>query len=749
MKTKWKMVANKGFLQIFSALLLVVIIMFVSNYLVYKNSLSSIYHQVSENNKLVVKNLIRSFDDVFKDINDIIYMVQSSNNIWGSFEGDSVDFSEASKLYKDIRPFISSNEYIEEIVVFHNNFDIAVTSAGTISLEELFRKKFNNITYNANFWKTLMSKPHPLQVFPAQWYSGSGSDSEGKRKLIVLTGNNKTYNQNILIFLNVNKLLQHVNQAAMMQGSTLIVMDENRNMFLNTEESWNLVEVLNDLNIRTGPEATLKKKDFEYNVYKSDFNEFIYINKAPYEFTNLQSVTDANRQIIMIAIACAVLLSAFLSLYLYKPIRVILKLMGVMDQRGADFRNILTGIAKIQDENELIKARLTGVNWEMRRSAFLNTLDDDSRSQEAELRMQQYFAEFFQSKYFLMADFQLRLNPNSEQTEMLQIEEFVHAIQTGLEERVGKTFVFHMTNMRFIAEIAIHHPSDREHVVKQLKSFVKQVQEDGWLCSSMLTGISRLYSTKTVNCHKAYRDLTECLLYRNIHADDLVTDFQAIRYTWKVYVPLNEIERASNFLVSGNEAECIQIIDHVFTTNVERQIHHYQLMPIAKTIFYYMVKHLDTSDFESKDILALELEFNQKVEAAFSYESIRGALVQAIRVIMEHNKTEQKRKLNPTSIATYIELNYMKNLHLDHMAEMLETSPKYFSSYFKKTFDINFVEYLNRVRLSHAKELLKKTELSVAEIGEKTGYLNSSTFTSTFKKYHGISPSDYRKNILA
>ena len=117
--------------------------------------------------------------------------------------------------------------------------------------------------------------------------------------------------------------------------------------------------------------------------------------------------------------------------------------------------------------------------------------------------------------------------------------------------------------------------------------------------------------------------------------------------------------------------------------------------------------------------------------------------------IMEHNKTEQKSKLNPTSIATYIELNYMKNLHLDHMAERLETSPKYFSSYFKKTFDINFVEYLNRVRLSHAKELLKKTELSVAEIGEKTGYLNSSTFTSTFKKYHGISPSDYRKNILA
>ncbi|MNH96952.1 Melibiose operon regulatory protein [compost metagenome] len=591
-----------------------------------------------------------------------------------------------------------------------------------------------------------MSKPLPLQVFPAQWYSGSYSDSGEPRKLIVITGNNRTYNQNILIFLNVNRLLEHVNQAAMMQGSSLIVMDENRNMFLNTEENWNLVEVLNDLNVHAGPEATLKKKDFEYNMYKSDFNDFIYIDKSPYEFANLQSVTNANRQIIMIAIACAVLLSAFLSLYLYKPIRVILKLMGVMDQRGADFRNIITGISKIQDENELIKARLTSVNFEMRRSAFLDTLDDDSRSQEAELRMQQYFPEFFQSKYFLMADFHLRSNPHSEQMTMLQIEEIVHAIQTGLEERVGRTFVFHMTNMRFIAVIAIHHLTDREHVVQQLKGFVQQIQEDGWLCSSLQAGVSRLYSSKTTNCHKAYRDVTECLLYRNIHANELVTDFQGIRYTWKVYVPLDEIATASNFLVSGNETECMQILDHVFTTNVERQIHHYQLVPLAKTIFYYMVRHLEMSDFESKDILALELEFNQKVEAAFSYESIRGALAQAIKVIMEHHKVEQKSKLNPTSIASYIEHNYMKNLHLDHMAEQLETSPKYFSNYFKKTFEINFVEYLNRVRLSHAKELLKKTQLSVAEIGEKIGYLNSSTFTSTFKKYHGISPSEYRRN---
>ncbi len=79
----------------------------------------------------------------------------------------------------------------------------------------------------------------------------------------------------------------------------------------------------------------------------------------------------------------------------------------------------------------------------------------------------------------------------------------------------------------------------------------------------------------------------------------------------------------------------------------------------------------------------------------------------------------------------------------------METTPKYFSNYFKKTFGVNYIEHLNKVRLAHAREMLKETNLSIGEIGEKTGYMNSSTFTTTFKKYYGISPSEFRKQVSA
>ncbi|NLL66628.1 MAG: helix-turn-helix transcriptional regulator, partial [Clostridiaceae bacterium] len=88
---------------------------------------------------------------------------------------------------------------------------------------------------------------------------------------------------------------------------------------------------------------------------------------------------------------------------------------------------------------------------------------------------------------------------------------------------------------------------------------------------------------------------------------------------------------------------------------------------------------------------------------------------------------------------------YSEDLYLAKMADIVGTTPKYFSNFFKKAFGINFVDYLNRVRISHAKEYLKNSDISINELSNKLGYNHSRTFTSIFKKYIGIPPTEYRK----
>ncbi|MDF2670267.1 MAG: response regulator containing CheY-like receiver domain and AraC-type DNA-binding domain, partial [Paenibacillus sp.] len=300
---------NKGLLQIFLALLLVAVTMFVSNYLVYRNSLTDIYQQVTENNKLVVKNMVRLFDDSFKNINDILYSIQMlSYNAWK--RDGSVDMHEAYLTHLNIRSLISTIDYVEDVVIFHQGSDLAITRLGTISLQELLRTSYANPAYNEDFWNTLSETKHPLRVFPTQSFTTTSTGNV--RSLIPVMSSNQISSLNVLVFLKIDKLMQKVNQEAMMQGSSLIVMDQNRNIILNTEEKWDLLDVIHELNPGTNSETSLKNKDHEYHLFKSDYNDFMYINKAPYRFAHLKPVTDVNRQIMLSAIACALVLSALL-----------------------------------------------------------------------------------------------------------------------------------------------------------------------------------------------------------------------------------------------------------------------------------------------------------------------------------------------------------------------------------------------------------------------------------------------------
>ena len=99
----------------------------------------------------------------------------------------------------------------------------------------------------------------------------------------------------------------------------------------------------------------------------------------------------------------------------------------------------------------------------------------------------------------------------------------------------------------------------------------------------------------------------------------------------------------------------------------------------------------------------------------------------------------------------YVETNYMfEDISLNSVAEYVNMNPSYFSSVFRKEKGITFVEYLTRVRLERAKELLRCSSLKISEIAYKVGYNDPQYFSHLFKKYNQCSPKDYRqqnKNI--
>jgi len=109
-----------------------------------------------------------------------------------------------------------------------------------------------------------------------------------------------------------------------------------------------------------------------------------------------------------------------------------------------------------------------------------------------------------------------------------------------------------------------------------------------------------------------------------------------------------------------------------------------------------------------------------------------------------YNPAALENKLN--SVCEYIKDNYMKCLTLNDVAERARLSPSYFSTVFKAQTGVNFIDYLNKHRISVAKELIK-SDLTISQIAQRVGYISVNQMGRHFKKYVKTTPSKYKDSL--
>ena len=96
----------------------------------------------------------------------------------------------------------------------------------------------------------------------------------------------------------------------------------------------------------------------------------------------------------------------------------------------------------------------------------------------------------------------------------------------------------------------------------------------------------------------------------------------------------------------------------------------------------------------------------------------------------------------------YIEDNFDKDLNMAVVSNEISMNYSLFSVAFKNYTGENFVTYVKTLRMDKAKALLEETDLKVNEISKAVGYDNEKHFLKSFKAFVGVSPSEYRKNLL-
>lgn len=206
--------------------------------------------------------------------------------------------------------------------------------------------------------------------------------------------------------------------------------------------------------------------------------------------------------------------------------------------------------------------------------------------------------------------------------------------------------------------------------------------------------------------------------------------------------------RMQNYIATGNDEEAIAFLHENLENNI-RQKH----VPLYEAQAYCMsVLNSITSAYRVEDPNVLTVEGQFPLKLLFLQQNtheMEETLASVIRNVCAYVRENQQ---SPTSqltsrILEYIQEQYSNvDLTLTSVADHFDLTSSYFSVFFKNNVGKTFLNYLTHLRMEKAKELMRTTNDSIAEISEKVGYASANTFTRSFKKIEQITPSQYREN---
>jgi two-component system response regulator YesN len=172
-----------------------------------------------------------------------------------------------------------------------------------------------------------------------------------------------------------------------------------------------------------------------------------------------------------------------------------------------------------------------------------------------------------------------------------------------------------------------------------------------------------------------------------------------------------------------------------------------EISPINKGIFdMFNVIVENISDFTGQNLSTSNI--TNPLEQLMSIKDIAGIkhcgnmiIKNAINIISNYKRSKNIDVVEKAK--RYMEGNFMKEITLEELSQHVSMSTFYFSRIFSKTEGMNFRDYIIKIRMEKAKNLLQQGNKSIKEVALEVGYADQNYFSKAFKKYTSVSPKEY------
>jgi len=206
-------------------------------------------------------------------------------------------------------------------------------------------------------------------------------------------------------------------------------------------------------------------------------------------------------------------------------------------------------------------------------------------------------------------------------------------------------------------------------------------------------------------------------------------------------------KKTPHLIVDDAEFPCEKIIinfnDH-FLKKASLNLH------FLTEIFTEPVFKIPSENISDFTHLLTELVYESDYPSSFSTKLINGNVYKLLVTMYRIATNTQLERVLPTNpiieaATKYICQNYHLVLTLDNVANHCHVNKCYLSKLFKSIMGVNFISYVNSIRVQNASSMLINTDMSIMEISEKCGFNSQNHFCEVFKNLKGVSAREFRK----
>ena len=155
----------------------------------------------------------------------------------------------------------------------------------------------------------------------------------------------------------------------------------------------------------------------------------------------------------------------------------------------------------------------------------------------------------------------------------------------------------------------------------------------------------------------------------------------------------------------------------------------------------------DLSEFNAILENLIMLADKKNIDSELMASHLLNSLITRVLTHKTDSKTKDMNMIEDKiqQIKDYLDANYQNKIPLDMIADEFFISKYHMSREFKKAYGITIANYIIAKRITHAKELLRFTDMQIEELGRLCGIEDNSYFNKVFRKFERMTASDYRK----